>query len=94
MFDSIFYPGREVRADEDDGAGGFLVVSLILLFSVQAASGLAVQAADLRPERSADGGALWQRGTGPVHPLRGRARASGLHGGDAPRQGSGPPLIR
>lgn len=89
MLDSILYPGCEARPDEDDGAGRLLVVS----FSLQAAGGLSVQAADLRPERSADGGAVRQRGPGLVHPFRGRARASGLHGGDAPRQGSGPPLI-
>lgn len=52
-----------------------------------------MQAADLRPERGADRGALRQRGPGLVHPLRGRPGASGLHGGDAPRQSSGPPVI-
>ena len=83
----LFFPGCEARADEDDGAGRFLVAAL------QASGGHAVQAADLDPERGADRGALRQRGPGLVHPLCGRAGASGLHGGDAPRQGSGPPLV-
>ncbi|GLD55484.1 ATP-dependent RNA helicase Dhx29-like protein [Lates japonicus] len=50
------HSGCEARADEDDGAGWFLVVSLLL--SLQAAGGFAVQAADLGHERGADGGAL------------------------------------
>lgn len=72
--DSNFYPiGCEARADEDDGAGRFLVVSL-LLFSLQAAAGgVAVQATNLHPERRADSGALRQRGPGLVHPLCGCA---------------------
>lgn len=66
-----------------------------MVVSLQAPSGGgAVQAPDLRPERGADGGAVRQRGPRPLHPLRGRAGASGLHGGDAPGQGSGPPLVR
>lgn len=46
--------GCEARADEDDGAGGFLVVSLLVLLQLKAAGGLCVQAADLCPECCAD----------------------------------------
>lgn len=49
---SLLHPECEARAYEDDGAGGFLVLSL------EAAGGHAVQAADLHPERGADGRAL------------------------------------
>uniref|UniRef100_A0A3Q1EPK8 RNA helicase n=1 Tax=Acanthochromis polyacanthus TaxID=80966 RepID=A0A3Q1EPK8_9TELE len=48
-------------------SGGFLVVSI-----QAAADVLAVQAADLHPERGADGRTLRQRGPSPGHPVCGR----------------------
>lgn len=87
--------GREARADEDDGAGRFPVWPLLLLLlRCQVSAGLAVHAADGRPEGGADRGALRQRGPDPVHPVGGRVGAGGVHGGDAPGQSPGPPFIR
>lgn len=83
-------PGCQTGADEDDGAGRLLLPSLLLQVSAAAA----VQAADLGAERGADGWPLRQRGPRPVHALRGRAGAGGVHGGDTSRQSSGAPVVR
>lgn len=61
--------------------------------SRQTADGLPVEAADLRSERGADGGAVRQRGPHSLHALRGCAGADRLHGGDTSGQSSGPPFI-
>lgn len=87
----IFHPGREARADEDDGAGRFLVVSLY--FSLKYAGNCHFQAADPRPQCGADSRPLRQCGQSLVHHLRGCTGASGLHSGDPSRQSSGPSLI-
>lgn len=86
-----YLPGRQTRADEDDGTGRLLISSL---FQVSGAAPAAVQAAHLGAERGADGRPVRQHCPGPVHALRGRAREGGVHGGDASRQSSGAPVVR
>lgn len=84
----VSLPGREARADEDDGAGGLPVLPLLLLLLLRG------EVPAGRPEGGADGGAVRQRGTRSLHPVGGRAGASGVHSGDPPGPGPGPPVLR